>query len=87
MKMPRLITAILSIRIYRMRVLWVRPPRSKPYPGKQEFEHNVWILKLWGNPRNIAIKKAEITRFYPRHWSCVSAWYNPVEWRPKSFGV
>lgn len=71
-------------RFYRMRVKWV----GGIYTNKHapDYEENIWIFKLWGNPRNIACSKAMFwgqlkQREELNGYNCVSAWYNPVDFR------
>ena len=69
-------------KIYRMRVKWTTTDWFK--------EHNVWILVLKGNPRNVAINAAN-WRFW--HWRpdfviCVTSWHNPFKFKlPENFGI
>ena len=64
-----------------MRVKWTR------CGPEHEYEHNVYILALWGNRRNIAIAHAEVFHWWHRRkgW-CVTAWYNPLTF-PVYFGL
>jgi hypothetical protein len=75
--------------IHRMTVKWVGGCKtSKTAP---DFEENIWILKLWGNPRNIACNSAMWRRQIfgvPLHldgYNCVAAWYNPINWENIKF--
>lgn len=72
--------------IYRMRVLWVGGC-GLPKTSNVEYEENIWILKLWGNPRWKACESAMFRKRLfgvPKHlhrYNCVAAWYNPINWK------
>ena len=74
-------------RIYRMRIKWVAGIHCKLLTN--DFEENIYILKIWGNPKNIACSSAMLrSRYLPwkrKAWlyqyNCVGAWYNPVDWK------
>ncbi len=65
------------MKIYRMRVGYNKWDDDKPR------EHNVWVLVLWGNPKDAACRKAEIMRRLMFDWSYQSyyAYHNPIDWK------